>query len=56
MLSTNPWQYLKTGNRSVEDTIVSATIRSKFLFHMFSEVFCKSCTLGFVSFFPKSVS
>ena len=35
---------------------VSATIRSNFLFHLFSEVFCKSCTLGFVSLFPKSVS
>ena len=34
---------------------VSATIRGKILFHLFSEVFCQSCTLGFVPLFPKSV-
>ena len=33
----------------------SATIRGKFLSHLFSEVFCQSCTLGFVPLFPKSV-
>ena len=34
---------------------VSATIRGKFLSHLFSEVFCQSCTLDFVPLFPKSV-
>ena len=34
---------------------VSATIRGKFLSHLFLEVFCQSCTLGFVPLFPKSV-
>ena len=36
-------------------SVVSATIRGKILSHLFSEVFCQSCTLGFVPLFPKSV-
>ena len=40
---------------SVLFTYVSATIRGNFLFHLFSEFFCQSCTLGFVPLFPKSV-
>ena len=40
---------------AAQDVNVSATIRGKFLSHLFLEVFCQSCTLGFVPLFSKFV-